>query len=64
MMCCFYVWEQVLLEFESNEVLIEYCLLNEEVKLLMILYENGVFFVIFRFKLVGKNMIYNDVLYK
>lgn len=60
-MMFFYVLDQVLLEFESNEVLIEYCLLNEEVKLLMILYENGVFFVMFRLKLVGKNIIYNDV---
>lgn len=51
-------------ESESNEVLIEYCSPNEEVKSLTTLYENGVFSATFRPKSVGKNMIYNDVLHK
>lgn len=44
---------EVLSESESNEVLIEYCSPNEEVKSLTTLYENGVFSATFRPKSVG-----------
>lgn len=50
-------------ESESNEVLIEYCSPNEEVKSLTTLYENGVFSATFRPKSVGKNMIYTMTFY-